>query len=261
MNGRDCPDRPRLVLIHGWAQHAGIWQTWCDQLAPIADIAAVNLPGHGGMPWNHSIRSLDALADSVLPALEQPASVCGWSLGGMIAMNLARRYPARVTRLVLCNTTPRFVASHDWIHAVQPSLLDGFRRHVTENPERVLRDFLSLQLRGESDSRQTLDLLRSALTEHKRPRRAALEFTLGLLARTDLRESLASIAQPALVIASDADAITPVAAGDYLGRHLPVARFLTLSGCGHAGFLSRPERLLAELDEFLGGEGVQEMAS
>ncbi len=124
-----------------------------------------------------------------------------------------------------------------------------------------LRDFLSLQLRGESDSRQTLDLLRNALTEQKRPRRAALEFTLGLLARTDLRDSLASIAQPALVIASDADAITPVAAGDYLGCHLPVARFVTLSGCGHAGFLSRPERLLAELDEFLGGEDVQEMAS
>jgi len=253
--------RPRLVLIHGWAQHAGIWQVWRDRLAPIADMTAVDLPGHGGKPWKNAIRSLDALADSVLPALEQPAALCGWSLGGMIAMNLARRHPLRVTRLVLCNTTPRFVAGHDWIHAVQPSLVEGFRRRVSENPERVLRDFLSLQLRGESDSRQTLTLLRSALTEQNRPRAAALEFTLSLLAQTDLRDELAAIAPPTLVIASDADAITPLAAGEYLARQLPDARLLTVTGCGHAGFLSRPERLSPGIDEFLGGDSVQEMAS
>ncbi len=261
MSGPHFPHRPRLVLIHGWAQYGGIWRTWRDQLAPIADIATVNLPGHGGTPWKHSIRSLDTLADSVLPALDKPAIVGGWSLGGMIALNLAQRYPARVTRLVLCNTTPRFVASHDWIHAVQPSLLDGFRRQVSQNPERVLRDFLSLQLRGESDSRKTLGLLRSALMEQNRTRQAALEFTLGLLAQTDLRETLAGIAQPALVIASDADAVTPATAGDYLAHHLSMAQLLTLNGCGHAGFLSRPERLMPQLGEFLRGGSAQEMAS
>jgi pimeloyl-[acyl-carrier protein] methyl ester esterase len=99
------------------------------------------------------------------------------------------------------------------------------------------------------------------LTDQNRPRAAALEFTLSLLAQTDLRDELATIAPPTLVIASDADAITPLAAGEYLARQLPDARLLTVTGCGHAGFLSRPERLSPGIDEFLGGDSVQEMAS
>ena len=85
MTAQTASQRPRLVLIHGWAQHAGIWQVWRDRLAPIADVTAVDLPGHGGKPWKKAIRSLDALADSVLPALEQPAALGGWSLGGIVA--------------------------------------------------------------------------------------------------------------------------------------------------------------------------------
>ena len=89
MTAQTASQRPRLVLIHGWAQHAGIWQVWRDRLAPIADVTAVDLPGHGGKPWKKVIRSLDALADSVLPALEQPAALSGFVLGVAVLSGLA----------------------------------------------------------------------------------------------------------------------------------------------------------------------------
>ncbi len=259
MSERDA--RPRLVLIHGWAQHAGVWQQWEERLSAIADIESVDLPGHGGTRWDPAIRNLDQLADSVLPALEHRAAVCGWSLGGMVALNLAMRYPARVDRLILCNTTPRFLNGDSWTHGVDPSLHAGFRRRIADDPGGVLRDFLSLQLRGEKDSRQTLGLLRGALSDTLRPGRDTLQVTLDLLGLTDLRDALPDIGQPALIVASDADAVTPAAAAGYLARYLPAACSITLRGCGHAGPLARPHRLSGTLEDFLHGEPSRELAS
>ncbi len=258
MSERDT--QPRLVLIHGWAQHAGVWQQWEDRLSAIADIESVDLPGHGGTRWDPAIRSLDQLADTVLPALGHRAAVCGWSLGGMVALNLAMRYPARVDRLILCNTTPRFLNGDSWTHGVDPSLHASFRRKVADDPGRVIRDFLSLQLRGEKDSRQTLGLLRGALSDALRPDRDPLQVTLDLLGRTDLRDALPVIRQPALIVAGDADAVTPAAAAGYLARFLPAACLVTLRGCGHAGPLSRPHRLSGTLEDFLHGGSSRESA-
>jgi pimeloyl-[acyl-carrier protein] methyl ester esterase len=252
---------PRLVLVHGWAQHGGVWQTWQHDLAPIARIRSINLPGHGGTPWDRTIDSLDRLADSVLPALAEPAAIAGWSLGGMIALNLARRYPDRVMRVILCNTTPRFTAGDDWPHGIAAALLEDFRDRIDTDTKQVLRDFLSLQLRGERHSRRTLQLLRGSLADGGHARGAALRFTLDLLAATDLRAVLGEVACPALVIASSGDAVTPAAAGSALAAALPDARCLMLDSCGHAGFLSRPAQLGPTLGAFLNGGRAVERAS
>ncbi|HET8584552.1 MAG TPA: alpha/beta fold hydrolase, partial [Casimicrobiaceae bacterium] len=58
------------------------------------------------------------------------------------------------------------------------------------------------------------------------------------LRETDLRERLASIATPALVIGGDRDAIVPIEATRRLAAALPNARHATIAGAAHAPFLS-----------------------
>ena len=59
----------------------------------------------------------------------------------------------------------------------------------------------------------------------------------------DLRDALAAITVPSLVIAGEHDRITPVAAGRELASRLPSARFVEMPKAGHAPFLSHPERV------------------
>jgi len=58
------------------------------------------------------------------------------------------------------------------------------------------------------------------------------------LLNADLRDRLSAIDQPALVMHGDRDTLTPLAAGEYLSRHLPNARLAKVRGAAHAPFVS-----------------------
>ena len=85
---------PDLVLLHGWALHGGMWGSWLDELATHARLHLVDLPGHGHSPWIPALPSLAELARTVGPIVPPGAALVGWSLGGMIALELARQDPA-----------------------------------------------------------------------------------------------------------------------------------------------------------------------
>ena len=76
---------PDLLLFHGWAMHAGIFTPLLPGLRRHFRVHCIDLPGHG-----HSIGSslpldFEAVWQHLLPRLEQPAYVMGWSLGGLFA--------------------------------------------------------------------------------------------------------------------------------------------------------------------------------
>jgi pimeloyl-[acyl-carrier protein] methyl ester esterase len=68
---------------------------------------------------------------------------------------------------------------------------------------------------------------------------------------TDLREHLAEIRQPTLVLHGGLDRIIPVGAGRQLGERLPTARYVEWPDVGHAPFLSRPRQSVSLWREFL----------
>ena len=79
---------PDLVMLHGWAMHSGIWSSVRDQLAQRYRLHLVDLPGHGRSPADEAY-SLDRIAQKVAEILPAESIVCGWSLGGQVAIRLA----------------------------------------------------------------------------------------------------------------------------------------------------------------------------
>jgi pimeloyl-[acyl-carrier protein] methyl ester esterase len=243
---------PDLVLLHGWALHGGMWGPWLDELCRSTRLHLVDLPGHGRSPWLETGADLGDLASRVLPHVPSGAAVLGWSLGGLLALELARRRPRHLAALVLVATTPRFLAGQDWEHGMQPEVLDGFTAGLQQDYRRTVQNFLALQTRGDENGHETLRLLRGRLGAHGEPDPRALAAGLDILQRSDMREALPQIALPALVIAGEHDRITPPGAGLALAGTLPSARFCLVERCGHAPFLSHPAAVLAEVLGFLG---------
>jgi pimeloyl-[acyl-carrier protein] methyl ester esterase len=242
---------PDLVLLHGWALHGGMWGPWLDDLAQHSRLHVVDLPGHGRSDWLAATSDLAGLARAVVAAVPRGAAVLGWSLGGMVALELARQHPRHLRALVLVATTPKFSAGPDWQHGMRADVLAGFTTGLALDYRRTVQNFLALQARGDDRARETLRLLRSRLDSHGAPDQRALAAGLGILRDADLRDALPRIALPVLVIAGEHDRLTPPDAGRELASGLPEARFRLIERCGHAPFLSHPAEVLEEVRAFL----------
>jgi pimeloyl-[acyl-carrier protein] methyl ester esterase len=242
-----------VVLLHGFAMHAGLFAPILPALARTHRVHAVDLPGHGHSPplASFDLPSLAAAVDAAIDAHD--VTVLGWSLGGQVALQWALTQPARVAKLVLVATTPSFVVRDGWPHAMSRETLARFGDELRASYRLTLSRFLALQVHGSDAGRATLATLRARLFERGEPSRHALDASLRLLEQNDLRSALARIAAPALVIGGERDALVPLAATRSLSAALPNASHRTIEGAAHAPFLSHRDAFERAVLPFLDG--------
>jgi pimeloyl-[acyl-carrier protein] methyl ester esterase len=239
-----------LLLIHGWGMHGGVWDDVAQRLAADFRVHCVDLPGYGQSPAGKGF-SLDSVADELSGSFSEPLAVCGWSLGGQIALRWARRDPAKVRRLILVTSTPCFAEREDWIFGMESAVLEKFAAELEQNHAATLRRFIALQLRGSENERELLVRLRGSLFSRGEPDRDALRAGLEILRDADLRDELKDVRQPALAIAGERDKLTPPEASYYLAQAMPSARVVEVAGAAHAPFLSHPDIFVEQVKSFL----------
>lgn len=256
---------PDMVLLHGWGLHSGVWDEVVPSLAKTYRVWRVDLPGHGRSASCPGDYTLEGVADAVrtaLPVEVRTASWVGWSLGGLVALQLALAAPLQVTALVMVAASPRFVRAPDWPMAMAPAVLDGFARSLDEDYPATLQRFLALQVRGSEHARADLRRLRTRLLIHGVPDPHALRSGLHILAHTDLRARLGTLQCPLGLMAGERDTLMPAAALEpirhYCQRPSPdgtVPRVATavIAGAGHAPFLSHPDAFIDTLKRLLHG--------
>lgn len=242
---------PDLVLLHGWGLNSRIWDSVAARLASTHRVHRLDLPGHGTSEWRAEATQLDDWVRSVAPYVPRGAVVVGWSLGGLLALRLAKLSAERVSRLVLISTTPRFVTAPDWITAMTPTVLGNFAQRLRSDYRGTVQDFLALQVRGEEKELAALRELRQRLQAGGLPQPGALEAGLEILRMTDLRSALGALSQSTLVVAGEHDRVTPPGASRFLAEQLPAGQLLIVRRAGHAPFISHTEEFLGSLDAFL----------
>ncbi len=240
---------PDLVLLHGWGMHAGIWAELARELAPCFRVHAVDLPGYGESTTCDPY-TLEQMAAALADEMPQRCLVCGWSLGGQVALAWAAAAPQQVARLALIATTPCFARRADWPHALEADVLRAFAQELRTDYAATIKRFLSLQARGDAQARQVALRLRESLFARGEPDSRALRQGLEILLNADLRDRLATVAQPTLVLHGERDKLTPLAAGEHLSRSLPNARLIRLRGAAHAPFVSDAPGVSALLKRF-----------
>jgi len=212
----------------------------------------VDLPGYGDS-LGCTPYTLEHIAAKLAHALPQQVSVCGWSLGGQVALTWAQHFPAQVQRLVLVATTPCFANRADWPHGIAAATLQEFEGGLQQDYEGTLKRFLSLQARSGDDARTVMAELRQSLFARGRPPAEVLRAGLEILLDTDLRPTVASVVQPTLLIHGDHDALVPLAAAEWLHTNLPHGSLEVVHGCAHAPFLSHQKEFVKLLTDFLHG--------
>ncbi len=206
-------DRPPLVLLHG---AAGSTRTetavLARALAPHFHIAALDFSGHGasdvfaGAPLTADL--FVANVQAVLASFGWSAAhVFGFSMGGYIAAELARRHPAQVSRLAV------HASNAFWDEALVAEMNarlqpDALPSHVQAQLEHIHRDW-----------RLLFDRMRT--------------FVAGLPDLPDVPGRLQSIQQPTLITAADQDDLFPLQSALDLHAHVPHSRLGVLPGTRH----------------------------
>ena len=241
---------PNLTLLHGWGLNGAVWNGVRNTLAEHYTLHIVDLPGHG-LSKGSATTTITAMADAVAGAMPKRSHVLGWSLGGLVSQDLARRHAERIDKLILVATTPSFLQRNNWPHAVQPAVLADFGARLSNNYAATIKSFLALQVLNTPNVRDTVNKLQKAILLHGTINLDALTAALEILRTTDLREQVPALALPALVIQGDHDALTPEPAARWLAEHMPNACYAMIAHAAHAPFMSHRDSFLRELDLFL----------
>jgi pimeloyl-[acyl-carrier protein] methyl ester esterase len=244
---------PDVVLVHGWGMHSGVWEDVAEALIDHHRVTVLDLPGHGYSRQTEAGHALADLAVAAVAVVPGPAAWVGWSLGGLVAQQIALTMPERVGRLVLVNSTPCFVQRPDWPHGIAWPVLHRFAEELRQNHRAVLKRFIALEVHGSERASAQLHLLKAMLFQHGEPEVAALEDGLAILESTDLRAGLSRIACPTLLLMGQRDQLVPAAAGEAMLALLPDARLHVFPRAGHAPFFSHPTAFTTELRAFLDG--------
>ena len=245
---------PDVVLLHGWAMHGGVWDELVEQLATNFTLHVVDLPGHGRSRVSDELGLASisrAIFEVVMPRLSQPAIWLGWSLGGLVAMQVALDHPKWVNKLLLVSASPCFTKRDDWQDAIDAEILTMFAQQLSEDFASTLQRFLALQVKGSEHAKQALRALKTRMLSVRQPEQQALAAGLTILENSDLKQQLAELTMPVLLVAGERDMLVPHSAIPKVAGMLANAQFKIIKAAGHAPFISHPQQFNQLVETFL----------
>ncbi|MQA99644.1 MAG: alpha/beta fold hydrolase [Actinobacteria bacterium] len=275
------PESPKgAIFVHGSALRT---DTWHYQFEGLGDHRLVfcDLRGHGlSGPTGDKDYTMETLTGDLVAVMDEvgleEAVVVGHSVGGMIALEIAKRYPERlgnqIRGLVLANTTygpitETLIGGGTGLARIervtrrpfdalksQHARIEALRKLM--KPSDAMFWIVALTSFGKDASAKQIDFVYDMISE------TPIEVVFDLVRSYrdfDMTDHLDMVTVPTLVLGGSEDRLTSVRASAYLGEHLPKAELHLFEGSGHMCMLERHEefnRLVERfLDDVLGRNG------
>jgi len=238
-------DRTPLVFIHGLGGTHAMWLYQVPEFCSHFPVIVLDLRNHGESSRIDADFGVADMAKDVVRLLRvlgvESAHLVGLSLGGMVALQLALDYPMAVAGLVLADTMPglppelaamgreaiAFIENNPMRAVAQARITNAFSPAVDPDVRDYFIDQVAL-----NDKRA-----------YVRAARAGFGF--------DVRNRLADVKRPTLVVVGEHDAVTPPALSEQLAAGIPGARLARLAGAGHISNIERPREFNAAVLDFL----------
>ena len=224
-----------LVLIPGLGSDGAVWRRTIAALDGKVDCRVGN---------TLSDETLASMARRILNQAPKSFALAGVSMGGMVALELIKIAPERVSRLALVDTNAR------------PDTLGRTAyRHLANLVAGMTGDFRRLSERSVSSlvHPSAPDDVRAELVEMgaRVGARTFIRQNRAVIARRDLRKALPEIRVPTAVVVGEEDRITPVEQSREIHRLTLGSTLHVIPECGHLPPIEKPEALAALLNDLL----------
>jgi 2-succinyl-6-hydroxy-2,4-cyclohexadiene-1-carboxylate synthase len=234
-----------LVLLHGFSGTRRAWDGVVERLdgkryRPLA----LDLPGHGAASATDGPITFDSCVAAVLASAPERFALCGYSLGGRVALHVALAAPERVSRLVLVSCSPGI---EDDAERAERRTAD---RWLADELERIPFEQFIEQWRAQPlFAADPPDVAERAREDQRRNDPIALAKVMrgiGTGQMTPLWARLAELRMPNVFVAGERDAKFRAIGARMVGL-MPNAELTVIPG-GHALALESPEELAAVID-------------
>ncbi|MCG7494429.1 alpha/beta fold hydrolase [Thalassobius sp. Cn5-15] len=189
--------------------------------------------------------TIEEIAQGLLAQLPPQFALAGLSMGGIVAMEMMRRAPDRISRIALMDTnalaeTPQSATVYEpWIIAAKSGRLEDALR------EMMRPEFLAQGPQRVTVLNQFFDMARDFGPE------VFVRQCRALQRRRDLQSALRRCKVPAMVLCGAEDGMTPLKRHEFMAQLIPSAQLRVIEGAGHLPTLEQPEQLTQALLHWL----------
>lgn len=236
--------RNRLILLPGWGLGVSPLEPLAAALQGLDEHLHVEIEP---LPELDSSDPQDWL-DELDERIAQDVWLGGWSLGGMLASELAARRGERCCGLLTLASNPCFVVHEQWSSAMPGETFDAFLAGCNADPRTTLKRFSLLCAQGAQDPRGLSRLMLGGAPHTAVP---ALMAGLELLAQLDTREALQSFRGPQFHLFAGLDELVPAEAAGALFALLPDIEIGLIEQASHGFLLEDPHGVAGAIQAFL----------
>ena len=191
--------------------------------------------------------TIEQMAEAILPGLPPKFALMGQGLGGEVGLEIVRRVPDRVTRLVLISADP--LAEAPQVAAEREMRMVAAK--AGRLPE-AMRLEVPLSALAESPWRDdVLALIQDmAITLGEG---IYLRQSRALQRRPDQQKTARRVKLPVLVMAGEFDTLVPLRRQEFTANLMPFGKLHVIQGAGHMPTLEEPEAVTRAVESFLNG--------
>ena len=257
----DNPDRPAVLLLHGFAQSGHSFDFVSLALCGKFRVIALDLRGHGESDWSEAVDyKRETMLTDVVGIMEHlnvaSASFVGLSLGGTISYMLAAARPELVRSLVIVDIAPRveqvgvnrvrgFVEGDDYFDSLE-AMIEAVRAFRPGRTDEQLRGSVLRNAKRLDDGRWSWKYDPVMRRPEGRPK-------TGPEQENELWSALEAVRCPALVVRGEvSDVISPETVDEMVTR-IPNASAVTVENAGHLVPGDNPVGFIQAIEPFLSG--------
>ncbi len=244
-------DGTPFVFLHGFPLSHVMWKHQRTEFRSTHQVVIPDLRGFGKTVAAADAVALADHADDIAQLLDrlqikEPVILCGLSMGGYVAFRFAEKYPARLRRLILCDTK----SSADSPEAARTRLALA-EKVLTDGPRIIVEGMLPKLFAPEvKDQRpELIDEVRDGILSSSSRTIAAAQRAMA--ARPDSTPLLGRITVPTLVLVGVHDAISPPGEMQQMADAIRGAEFTVIPHAGHMAPLEQPSAVNAAIRKFL----------
>jgi len=241
-----------ILFLHAFPLNRSMWD---DQVRALLSenrfrLVAPDWRGFGESDITAEVSTMEMFADDLAALMDSlgidAAILCGLSMGGYAAFAFLRKYPRRVSGLILADTRPGADSPEARANRENVAILaetQGTGALADLQVPRLISDYT----RQHSPS---VELHIRQMIDAATPQGVAAA-SRGMALRADSNDLLSTITCPALVLVGEHDVLTPPDLAQEYAAHIAGAQLVVIPGAGHLSNLEQPQAFLQAVNGFL----------
>ena len=225
-----------LLLLPGMMCDARLFEPQFAEFSVDRQVAAMPLTGK---------TTIKEIAEDILLKAPNHFALLGLSMGGIVAMEIIRQAPERVTRLALLDTNP-LADAPERARIRQQQI----KRVEAGELRAVIRDEMKPNYLAEGPNKKAILNLCMDMAEALGPQ-AFIDQSIALQVRPDQRETLKNVQVPTLIVCGEHDSLCPLEKHQLMHSLIVQSKLSVISGAGHLPTLEQPALTNQELREWL----------